>query len=91
MSEYRNADRAAQIYEGLQVEDGRPYLPANGTEGEIFTEHWCNKCQHDQFLQSGKTCPILMNGLMGVQPREWLYVSNGPVCTAFDSRELIYG
>lgn len=86
-SAYRNADRAVEIYAGLEVEDGKPYLPANGTEGDIFTGYWCDRCEHDQFPGGGESCRILMNSLIGNQPAEWVYVNNAPVCTAFDPRE----
>ena len=67
--------------------DGEPYLPSNGTEGEIFMGHWCDRCQKDQFEAGGDSCAILLNTLCGKQPDEWRYEGGVPVCTAFEADE----
>jgi hypothetical protein len=30
-----------------------PYRPSNGTEGEMFQEQWCEKCEHDLAARKG--------------------------------------
>jgi len=77
--------RAAEITVGTdeqQIPDGKPYLPSNGTEGEIFTGHWCNRCEHD----IDENCEILVRSLCHEQPDEWQYQNGKPVCTAWRQR-----
>ena len=64
--------------------DGEPYLPSNGTEGEIFMGHWCERCHKDQFDAGGDGCPILLKSLLNDQPAEWVYRDGSPICTAFE-------
>ncbi|MEM1153652.1 MAG: hypothetical protein AAGI44_05895 [Pseudomonadota bacterium] len=65
--------------------DGELFLPANGTEGEIFEGCWCQRCSKDQFDAGGDSCTILLNALCGEQPEEWRYQDGVPVCTAFEA------
>ena len=56
------------------------YTPSNGTEGMIFTAHWCEKCSKE------KRCPILTDKLINghdSKRTEWIYKDNKPTCTAF--------
>lgn len=32
-------------------EKTRPYQPSNGTEGEGFVAHWCDRCLHDRAVR----------------------------------------
>lgn len=66
--------------------DGTSYMPSNGTEGEIFTGYWCDRCSKDQFNDGGDSCNILMMSLCGDQPDEWQYQNGGPCCTAFEEK-----
>jgi hypothetical protein len=59
----------------------RPYRPANGTEGMIFDDAWCSRCQHDaawrEDNESGKPCEILNRTLIfdsdqPEYPTEWV-------------------
>jgi hypothetical protein len=81
----KNEERAIRIYP-VDFPEGEPYQPSNGTEGEIFMSHWCNKCSIDKFTEdgTGESCKILLDSIIGKQPKEWKYASNGaPLCTAF--------
>ena len=65
---------------------GQPYRPANGTDGMIFMECWCEKCCHDT---EEKPCDIIGCSMAfdighPMYPKEWVYDENGrPVCTGF--------
>jgi len=76
---------AVEIYAGLEVEDGRPYRSANGTEGDIFCARWCCQCIHDDY-EKGLYCKILIESFCG-QAEEWIYQENKPLCTAFERRK----
>lgn len=44
---------------------------SNATEGDAWTANWCDKCGHDaEGPDNG--CPILLVGLLGKTPAEWL-------------------
>ena len=65
---------------------GKPFKPSNGTEGEIWMEKFCYQCIHERWShhqnEDGGKCEILTNGLIGEQPKEWMFSENGwPVCT----------
>jgi hypothetical protein len=47
---------------------------SNGTEGEAWTENWCERCVHDspELVDRGEGCPLIMVALMGRTPGEWL-------------------
>ena len=65
---------------------GEPYLPSNGSEGIWFCDKFCDNCIHqhpdpDNKLQCDD---ILLQSLIGNQPKEWIYDNEGkPTCTAF--------
>lgn len=61
------------------------YRPSNGTEGEIFQAEWCERCRRDT---PKRPCRILTNAMAlwtddASYPKEWRYVGDRPVCTAF--------
>ena len=68
---------------------GDKYIPANGTNGDIFKERWCDRCKKDTL----GTCPILADTYAywldkDKFPAEWIHDSNGqPTCTAFEVDE----
>jgi hypothetical protein len=41
----------------LKKSAGKKWRPANGTEGDMFEEMYCEKCQHSK--KSGEVCDIL--------------------------------
>jgi len=68
------------------------YRPANGTEGAIFQERWCQNCAHDSYdleAGDGKSCGILMRTMLHSvdepeYPDEWQQEpGEEPKCTAF--------
>ena len=75
---------------------GKPYRPANGTEGMIFDEHWCDSCTRDAKFRAGgfevaeDGCKILANTFVfdiddPEYPTEWVHDADGhPTCTAFE-------
>lgn len=57
------------------------YRPSNGTEGELFMEHYCYRCARDQAFLNGadgsKGCKILSRVMLyeiddARYPREWI-------------------
>jgi hypothetical protein len=69
----------------------RPYRPSNGTEGELFIEHWCANCERD----SDENCEILARTFAydvdhPKYPKEWIVCENelfrNARCTAFVER-----
>ena len=65
---------------------GKPYLPSNGTEGMNFTGRFCDNCihQHPDPDSDHQCNNILLESLIGNQPKEWIYDSDGfGTCTAF--------
>lgn len=72
------------------------YRPANGTEGAIFQDRFCDQCAHDTYnaeTDTGKSCEILMRTMLhGVDdseyPEEWQQLPDeAPKCTAFLSQD----
>lgn len=60
-----------------------PFRPSNGTEGMIFEERYCFKC--NKFL----TCTIFEDAQdydIGdpEYPKELVYLNEKPTCTAFE-------
>jgi hypothetical protein len=80
-----NQNRAQKI-SPIEYEHGQPYMPSNGTEGEIFMFHWCHKCALDKFEEGGESCPILNKSLIGKQPLEWVETKDGPCCIAWKGK-----
>lgn len=64
----------------------KKYMPSNGTEGIWFTSKFCDNClrQHPDPERQPQCSEILLESLIGNQPPEWAYDSEGePTCTAF--------
>jgi hypothetical protein len=78
-------DNAVEFYDNMNVENIAPYMPANGTEGDIFESRWCCNCAKD----IGDDCNILTKAFCGEQPTEWIYFNNKPICTAFEKLILV--
>lgn len=81
-----------ELAERLKSRAGEKYRPSNGSEGMMFMERWCGKCQRDAAYRAGTGdgCPIVANALVfGVDddgyPAEWCYGDDGqPLCAAFE-------
>lgn len=73
---------------------GESYRPSNGSEGEGFTERYCDRCERDaryRETHDGRDgCQILAASMLfdfgsPDYPKEWVYGSNcKPTCTAFE-------
>ena len=72
------------------------YRPSNGTEGEIFMNHFCDRCSKDakyrETLDGSDGCEILANTLVfeiddPEYPKEWIRDEKGPRCTAFEEEK----
>ena len=70
---------------------GKPYRPSNGTEGDMFTARWCEKCsKHDFDNDDGPVCYLLFGMLNyypddNEYPKEICLDDDGrPQCTAFE-------
>lgn len=53
--------------------EGAPF--SNSTEGSAWTAQWCDHCLHDRPAREGRDgdgCLILLVGLTGKTPAEWL-------------------
>ena len=63
-------------------------MPSNGTDGCIFEDAFCNRCQKDVPEVDGDygDCAIHTNALIGIKPPEWVQEDDGtrPRCTAFE-------
>jgi hypothetical protein len=63
---------------------GKPYRPANTTEGEIFENFFCNRC-----IRNVHNCKIQLAGLFFSKnerefPQQWTHtVAGQPTCTDF--------
>ena len=60
----------------------KPYRPSNGTEGMMFQEAWCNRCERDRgFREKSRDfegCSILADAMVYMSddsqyPKEWVY------------------
>lgn len=76
-------ENASEIWAGLpSTLNKEPYMPCNGTEGDIFISRWCETCQND----INEDCEILTLSFCGKQAKEWVYFENKPICTAYKKR-----
>ena len=80
----------------------RPYRPSNGTNGMIFDNLWCSRCQHDAAWredENDKPCDILSRSFAykiedPKYPTEWIEDdvpwphNSNPRCTAFLAIEV---
>jgi len=81
-----------EMAERLKARAGEKYRPSNGSEGMMFMERWCAKCQRDAAYRAGTgdSCPIVCNSLIHSideegYPAEWQYGDDGqPRCSAFE-------
>jgi hypothetical protein len=88
------AEDAERFFSGSA---GKPYQPANGSEGEMFMRLWCADCQRDAAFRadpdSADGCPIIADTMCHSAddpdyPPEWKYSERGqPVCTAFEAKD----
>jgi len=71
------------------MKDGDRYSPSNGTEGTSFEEDHCYQCLHTDPNPCGKKqCAIWASAILNWPsgtgyPKEWIYLSGKPTCTAF--------
>lgn len=77
---------------------GKPFRPANGTEGEMFFDGYCRNCARDKAMSEGKAvedcdddekCDLIALSMAFDEtdpryPKAWVYGKDGqPTCTAF--------
>jgi len=70
----------------------KKYRPSNGTEGERFMAHFCDRCKRDASFRRGEgdSCKIIANTMAYSisdenYPSEWVEHDDGSIeCTAFD-------
>mgnify|MGYP001592527605 FL=1 len=64
----------------------RKYRPSNGSEGDRFTEKFCEICAKDVDYSCTILARTMVYGCEDKQyPNEWTYDAEGkPVCTAFE-------
>mgnify|MGYP001575939811 CR=1 FL=1 len=73
---------------------GKPYRPANGTEGEYFEAAWCRDCQRKD---AGEGCDIFFNSMLfnadePEYPKELVYGDDGhPRCNGHQPMEVSDG
>lgn len=88
------SDPLSKVYEDFSKKvAGKPYRPANGTEGHEFQARWCDRCKHDEAFRAGAgdSCPIIANSMVfgagdPEYPAELAYDDRGdPKCTAFEA------
>ena len=75
---------------------GKPYRPSNGSEGEMFSDRYCDDCKRDAGFQETQDealgCPIIAASMafdVGDEgyPKEWIYGDDGqPTCTVFEAK-----
>ena len=69
------------------------YQPCNGTEGCWFIGEWCDKCiKFPHSSDARNQCGIFLRTICydvtdKEYPEEWQRTEDGPICTAFKSRE----
>lgn len=71
----------------------KKYRPSNGTEGLCFMEIFCQRCIHEEYVNTGdpnsKCCGILNRTFLydvdhPLYPKEWIEKPDGSCeCTAF--------
>lgn len=74
---------------------GKPFIPSNGTEGDMFMEEFCFQCIHERWTHRQKEdrdedkCGIMNRALLydtkdPEYPKEWVFTAEGwPVCTSW--------
>lgn len=74
---------------------GSPFMPSNGTEGQLFIADWCERCLYNNRAEVDREveigCPILDNSFRtdyGKGPSQWVHGEDGwGSCTMFDPRK----
>lgn len=69
------------------------YQPSNATDGDIFMSRFCYRCSkmpHDRDAKN--QCFIVLSTMAWSvddpeYPKQWRYIDDKPVCTAFVDRE----
>lgn len=59
------------------------YRPSNGTEGDWFMSHWCDRCSRSHGSCDILTATMAYDVTDPEYPREWREDERGPLCTAF--------
>jgi len=71
----------------------KKFQPSNGTHGEIFMNAFCYACvKWPHSSDAENQCRIALRTMAysvkdKEYPEEWQYTDDGPVCTAYKSRE----
>ena len=87
----RQERKKQMSYEQNEERAGQKYRPSNGTEGDMFMESFCDRCQHDD-LENDMPCQIIAKTFyLDVDdedyPEEWQYAAGGqPTCTKYELR-----
>ena len=67
---------------------GKPYCPANGTEGEMFAERWCDHCEHNGGCEIYAAAFFTADPDSPDHPYQWRHGADGqPECTAFEEAD----
>lgn len=88
-------DAAVKAGQPAPIEDPQyhrtgPYRPANGTEGAMLEEKFCERCK--KYQEGDGDCWIRTEAILTQidepgYPAEWCYQDGMPVCTAFEANE----
>jgi hypothetical protein len=65
-------------YGSIEIPNGSPYRPSNGSESDWFMGGWCNQCSKLNI------CPIPVMSMTGEQPPEWVYWDQKPICLGWE-------
>jgi len=73
----------------------KPYRPANGIEGILFQDRFCNRCVHDyDYIHNdiGEGCDIVLDSMLydieePEYPKELVQDEKGPRCKKFTQVE----
>ena len=83
-----------ELADRLKERVGQKYRPSNGTEGDMFTEKFCENCVREGDGDKFESfCEIAAKSFAfdidePGYPPEWQYGPDGqPVCTAFERRQ----
>ena len=72
----------------MNVIEGKPYRPSNGTEGQIFISNYCDECRKQE------ECQIILYSMAhdidsAEYPKQLIYRDGQPCCTEFEDLELV--
>jgi hypothetical protein len=67
------------------IKDGTKYLPANGTEGRLFTTLWCADCAEELGCEILLDCMAIKDVNHPDYPAEWIWQNDHPICTGFEA------